>query len=237
MLTLLLTYNQKRKDNLVELIDFFSKNDDDIQILIIEGSEKPTLKNVKWLDPRITYYFVESAGIFHKTKMLNIGLSHAKMKYVIPYDVDLIPINSSLSLAVKLAEASPKILVTGYRLMCPDKHYDGNTKKLKVAQEDVGGSLKRYLLSAHRFGVCPVFNRSRLNAIGGWDEKFKGWGAEDQDLIERYCGSEFTVAKFQDLIYIHLFHEISAGWNDKQLTRNNRKYYKEKHIQQKEVQK
>jgi predicted glycosyltransferase involved in capsule biosynthesis len=85
--------------------------------------------------------------------------------------------------------------------------------------------LRKYLLKGERFGVMPLFKRDRLLVINGWDETFIGWGAEDQDLIERYLIDTQSLCRCPDLVYLHLKHGTSDGWNCETLTPKNRAHY------------
>ena len=76
-----------------------------------------------------------------------------------------------------------------------------------------------------KFGVCPIFLKQRLLDIGGWDEGFVGWGAEDQDIIDRYCKDDIHLARFASLTYVHLHHDVTPGWNDREFVEKNRGLY------------
>jgi hypothetical protein len=60
--------------------------------------------------------------------------------------------------------------------------------------------------------------------LNGWDEHYVGWGAEDQDMIHRYLGSDRFLLSSTDVVYLHLEHGHVADWNDGELTRKNREY-------------
>jgi len=197
----------------------------DAEFIIIEGDASPTLQDVSWPDERFRYLFVEQPSVFHKTVLLNRGLSVASGDHVIAYDVDLIPAGDTLSLSYELALACPALLVSGYRLMAADTEDWLYTDHMSVAPEDHHTALKKYLIGEGLFGVCPVFSRARLLAIGAWDEEFRGWGAEDQDITDRYCADGIQLARLPKLLYIHLHHEGAEGWTDAGLVHRNRAYY------------
>lgn len=226
-LSLIVAY-RNRLEHLEQLVAHFRKIsfDIDIEIILMEGDQQPTLEPKTLLLPYMEYHHVPMDGVFHKAKLLNMGLELSRGDYVIPYDVDLLPLNSALTRTYRLAKASPSVLVSGYRLMSPMARYNGNPELLGYAPEDSQSAVKKQLLHGERFGVCPTFSRQRLMDIGGWDEQYQGWGAEDQDIIERYCGVEIELARFASLMYVHLDHEPSAGWNDAVLTQRNRELYR-----------
>lgn len=86
-------------------------------------------------------------------------------------------------------------------------------------------ALWKHLTKHEKFGVVPFFQRERLSEIGGWDEEFVGWGAEDQDLIERYLKNGYALCRCPELVYLHLFHKQETRWTEPFLVQQNRDYY------------
>lgn len=229
MIVSLLVAYRKRPQHLKEFLSHFrsSVTLDDLEIILIEGDEQSELEPQEWDIPNLKYKFVPMSGDFHKTKLLNIGLSLASGDFVIPYDVDLLPLKDSISVGLQIARSSPQVLVTGYRLMSNVPCFDHNLQDLGIAPEDSHSALRKQMLSREKFGVCPFFSRSKLLKIGGWNERYVGWGAEDQDIIDRYCGREIHLARFPNLVYVHLDHDVTPGWNDPEFLQRNRKIYYE----------
>ena len=96
----------------------------------------------------------------------------------------------------------------------------------KPAPEDCSGAVHKQLMQGERFMVCPAYNRLELLSIGGWDEKFVGWGCEDQDVLERYCKTTMRIcARSRDLLYLHFDHCDQTGWNEPELVKANRDRY------------
>lgn len=179
---------------------------------------------------QITYLHLACSGPFHKTKALNLALNHARGDYVAAFDVDLVPLDQTLARHSQLAARSPQLLVTGYRLMASQETVvptalESVLTDAEIAPEDQPTALRKHLLDGERFGVMPLFRRDRLLSLGGWDETFIGWGAEDQELIERYLTAEQTLCRCPDLTYVHLHHGPSEYWNASQLTEQNRAHY------------
>ena len=202
-----------------------------LQWIVVEVTRSPSAALQKMLKKfQVTYLHLPCEGIFHKTKALNLGLSHAQGKLIAAFDVDLIPLGSTLERHCWLAERSSHCLLTGYRLMAATNTVDLSTisqslEAAATAPEDQPTALKKYLLKGERFGVMPLFCHDRLLAISGWDEAFIGWGAEDQDLIERYLSPDRALCRCPELTYLHLQHEPTADWNVAELTERNRAYY------------
>lgn len=202
-----------------------------IEWIVVEVTAEPSKElESALLQHHVRYLHLACDGPFHKTKALNFGLKHSTGALVTAFDVDLIPLQDTLEQHCFLAEKSPYLLVTGYRLMAQTETVDlakmaQVLEQATIGPEDQPSALRKHLLKGERFGVMPLFWRDRLLSIGGWDETFIGWGAEDQDMIERYLTPEQTLCRCHELIYLHLKHGEASGWNCKTLTARNRDYY------------
>jgi N-terminal domain of galactosyltransferase len=199
--------------------------------IIVEVTPEPSIELQKRLESHpIKYLHLPGSGPFHKTKALNLGLQQAQGEWIAAFDVDLLPIGDTLDRHFQLAQQSPHFLVTGYRLMAASATIDRQTLDASLAAATIGPedqptALRKQLLKGERFGVMPLFERSRLQAIGGWDETFIGWGAEDQDVIERYLASGQAMCRVAELVYLHLQHDDAPNWNSPALTARNRAHY------------
>ncbi len=179
-LSLLVTYRQREKHLKTQLAWWKSQQEvTNYEILIIEADEYPSA----WIaaeiaDTNIKYAYLPCRGAFHKTKALNLGLSLASGEFVAPFDVDLIPLTHTLSQHLKIAQLSPLLLVTGYRVMLDNETLDVSNAitRTTIAPEDQPTALWKQLVHQERFGVVPFFKRDRLLEIGGWDQTFIGWG-------------------------------------------------------------
>lgn len=202
-----------------------------LQWIVVEVTSEPSVALEQLLkESQVSYLHFACEETFHKTKALNLGLNRAQGEFVAAFDVDLIPLGKTLERHCWLAERSPHCLVTGYRLMAATDTVDLTTlnrslETATTAPEDQPTALRKHLLKGECFGVMPLFRRDRLLKIGGWDEVFVGWGAEDQELIERYLSAEQALCRCPELTYLHLRHDPAANWNSTVLTERNRAYY------------
>jgi hypothetical protein len=199
--------------------------------IVVEVTPEPSIDLQRQLEAhRVQYRHLPCTGPFHKTKALNLGLQQSQGDWIVAFDVDLIPIGDTLDRHWQLAMNSPQFLVTGYRLMAATATVDINHLETAIAAATIGPedqptALRKQLLKGECFGVMPLFERRRLQAIGGWDERFIGWGAEDQDAIERYLTPAQSICRVPELVYLHLQHDAAPNWNDAALTVRNREYY------------
>lgn len=223
-LSLIVTYRQRETHLKAQLEWWNNQAMQDIELIIVEADEQPSIWMGDAIASPITYTFLPCKGVFHKTKALNLGLSLAQGEFVAPYDVDLIPLGNTLFQHLQIAQLAPQLLVTGYRIMSQVEEPIA-INSCTIAPEDMPTALWKQLIDGERFGVVPYFNRERLLKIGGWDEKFVGWGGEDQDIIERYLQTGYHLCKCPELVYLHLPHAPNQLWTETALVEQNRKHY------------
>ncbi|NEO83907.1 MAG: hypothetical protein F6J87_06545 [Spirulina sp. SIO3F2] len=231
-LTLITPYRD-RLAHLTNQLEWWAQYPDKsgIEWFVVEATAAPSGPLPALLSSHeIRYLHLPCPGPFHKTKALNLALNQVQGEFVAAFDVDLIPVGGTLARHCWLAARSPHLLVTGYRLMCATETValqalDNALETATIGPEDQPTALRKHLLKGERFGVMPLLRRDRLLEIGGWDEAFVGWGAEDQDMIERYLMLEQGFCRSPELVYLHLAHNPTPGWNSEELTQQNRSYY------------
>ncbi len=229
----LITPYADRASHLLTQLDWWQSIDAPswLDWIVVEVTPEPSIELAQLLQShQVQYHHLPCTGPFHKTKALNLGLQKAQGDWIAAFDVDLIPISNTLDRHVQFAMNSPQLLVAGYRLMAADQTVDVHDLAPAIATATIGPedqptALRKQLLKGECFGVMPLFERTRLQAIEGWDEAFIGWGAEDQDAIERYLTPSQSMCRVAELVYLHLQHDATPNWNDAALTAQNREYY------------
>lgn len=201
------------------------------ELILIEMDQQPTPDLAGWAkESQIRYLHVTCGEPLHKTRGLNLGLSLARGKVIAPLDVDLQPWQQTLANHLTLTLSSPHLLITGYRLMLPlaaatPEALPALVAQAAIAPEDQPTALRKHLLHGEKFGVMPFFERQRLLDIGGWDEAFVGWGAEDQDVIERYLADGRHLCRCPHLVYLHWHHTVDERWQSAAIVEANRRHY------------
>ena len=240
--SLLIPY-RNRPEHLRTFLKWFKRVEamtDQVEAILIETDAQPSLGSEQiGAYKNLIYHFDSNTGNFHKTRLLNVALNMASGKYALAYDIDLIPLDFEFKKHIEIADKSDDLLIAGYRINSKVREFREQDVDLvwkymhvgSIADEDIEeGCLKSQFLYGERFGTLPFFKRSELLKIGGWDERFVGWGAEDQDMIGRYLGSTRFLLKSPDLLYLHLDHDEAEGWNDQKLTDENVKLYESIHL-------
>jgi hypothetical protein len=231
LLSLLIPY-RNRQAHLQTLINWFSIDKSyagRVEVILLELDEAPTSARALVTAAGMRYQFIECPGVFHKTRALNIGLALSESELVTPFDVDLVPIDYSLNRQLQAALALPDVLITAYRLLSSRRQVQPDmiksiASKSRIAAEDGKSALRKHLVFGERFGQVPMFAAKDLRRLGGWDEGFIGWGAEDQEVIERYVAASGRLfVRAPDFTYLHLFHGPAELWNEPELVQKNRK--------------
>lgn len=200
----------------------------------IEHFEVGSRKNIKF-----EYRTIASGG-FNKAQLLNVALERALGKFSIFVDVDLLPA-FPLSFLIQHQGLFSNCIFSGYRIDVDDRAI-GAKSMLEgdgpsLGPEDGPSAQMKYLLAGHRFGVCPVFTTAELRLAGGLDVRYRGWGGEDQELIERLQASHGPLLRSPDYLWAHLRHpNRQDGWNDPTLTQRNRELYRNSPARQENLQ-
>lgn len=213
----------------------------DFELILVEGDAGPTAARLAGEHSWVRYAHVPMTGDFNKAVLLNRGAALARGRFRVIHDVDMLPAEGVLAHQLALALASPRCLVTGYRVQLPEtppasgplpaaeellRKMDDEDLTLICGEDDYGAFLK-HLIARERFGVCPFYPADLFDAVGGLDEGYVGWGPEDQDFIDRICERGLTVVRAYDLLYFHMPHEDEAGWFDQRLIAANRRRLEE----------
>lgn len=177
---------------------------------------------------RPTMYVQPYEAPFPKARLLNLAATKASGRYLVPMDVDLLPLFETEFL-LRNQELFNNCVFSGYRLNCSQEALplgkSISKREVETCPEDGSSALKTQLLAKERFGVGPIVGREVFLKTGGYDEQFRGWGAEDQDLIERVCIHQGPLVRSPDYVWLHMDHGVSAGWNDHFLIDRNRERY------------
>lgn len=206
-------------------------------IIVSERSELEGL-NHGALDSR-KIIFTEFHQPLNKCKHMNLAAEFAEGKFIIPTDVDLLPLFTP-NFLIENQSIFYTSLFTGYRLMLGkegwEKLYRNSTlaktidfefDQIEIAPEDSNTALLKSLASNEKFGITPIIPRRIFNKIGGYNEKFIGWGAEDQDIINRASSECGPIVKSPEYLWLHCFHQNNnKNWNSIEYTKKNREFYR-----------
>jgi hypothetical protein len=200
----------------------------DFELIVVEGDAEPTAERAAGGYDWVRYVHVPMTGVFNKSVLVNRAAELARGSYLMVYDVDLLPAEGVLARHLSLALGAPHLLFAGYRVQLLEPLSPGalpaagallasldDDNPRHICPEDRGGPTLNYILSGVRFGVCPCYPADIFRAVGGLHEGYVGWGAEDEDFVERVCARGLTLVRAYELLYFHLPHEVyQPGWQE-----------------------
>lgn len=150
--------------------------------------------------------------LWNKSKALNYGITKAEGKYIFIADVDLIFHPESLSLFNKL--------VTSEKFFLFKLGYLNEKGSLKLSSEYKFEDLKPSRSGAVNGMILA--EKEALLKVGGLDEFFHFYGAEDEDLFARLKNAGYIREKVDSEYFFHNWHQSFSGSEDKLLTGNPR---------------
>lgn len=208
-----------RRQNLEAVLAWY-RNMAGWELVIIEQDDAPQLDSDHWA-PELKRVFVRNPGPFNKNWGYNVGTRVARGEVLFFCDADLLLERSALTTAATLC-ARRAMAVNPY-----DRIADlDQAESAAIASGDVEPVFNRPDASNVRAGrerLCfcggAFFMRRALHQLmGGFDERFLGWGAEDDAntvRLQRVAGAA-VLSAVENRCALHLWHprdELSTFGN------------------------
>lgn len=222
--------NKDRTRNLIKVIEHIRK-DVNIPILVIEQDQHITYELCqKLLDKNIFYQFLYNPGLFNRSWGYNCAINMIKYNKLILADNDVVLDNNDLLDGLSYLES--------YDIVKPFTNlYDLEEQDtIKYINDNIFPSNrgnKRVNLTA---GTLMMITRNAFLQVGGYDERFEGWGGEDDEMtlhLWKYINNnEITLHQSTGNLF-HLYHDRSLydSWtqpnyknNYSYINDNNRNY-------------
>ncbi|HSD07369.1 glycosyltransferase family 2 protein [Flavobacterium sp.] len=214
MITVIYPYRNRELRRVKNSLDSLSKqsNKNFTVVFVDYGSEIQFSDSVKSLLKQ--YEFVKYIYSYHnyqpwsRSKAINIGLRLAETEYVFIADIDIIFHNKFIDVLFVLKNKSENVYFqVGYLDEAESKElkeFDKYTIASKSIPEGQGLSF---------------FKRDSLLTIGGFDEFFHFWGAEDEDVHSRLKNAGFS-SKFynNEILLLHQWHKSFENIEKNKLT-------------------
>ena len=198
------TYNNRSLlQNTLKALDRLNPCDSgEFEVVVVDdGSDDGTGEMVGCLDvkyPRI-YLYLENTGESCRARTRNQGWRVANGEIVIFIDSDIMIRKDHLRELERCFTLDPDILVTGNRIMMgkqdsPEKFLmdpPGSCAEMELDNLEIRHFLYEtlsYNAQANQFDWMQVYScnmavlKKNLDRVGGFDEKIKHWGMEDQEL-------------------------------------------------------
>nr|WP_299202776.1 glycosyltransferase family A protein [uncultured Brumimicrobium sp.] len=176
---------------------------------------------------QIEYIYVEAQGrLWNRSHALNIGVKNSTSEYVMMADIDLIFSQSFLNKLKSQFQTTDLVNYQCHYLPQKFKKYDQLLNKPSKYAKCFKKSTNEGL------GLMAV-KKSLFEEVNGYDEYYRVWGMEDNDIIHRFklIGKETTWLRPDSYVF-HQWHptsgirtreNIAKGWQSQQSV-----YFKEK---------
>jgi predicted glycosyltransferase involved in capsule biosynthesis len=229
-----------RIKNFQVVLDYYSSMFSNAKFIIVEDDVRHNIliDSIKWPEKRTSYYLMENAGHYHRTRAFNEGIKMAKTDVVAILDTDCIATMPAI------VECYEKLKTAEYTMAWPyngfvinvfphirdifihEKH-EYNTL-IKILNNNltplVNFSNKDYTVWSNRsVGGLVMFNRKKLIEAGGYNENFISWGYEDNEI-------EIRISKLGNKLYRHTdINSILFHFYHKNTIRSEHPYYASNH--------
>lgn len=223
-------YNIKKllKNTLCSIASLKTSNEYDFEVIIVDdGSDDGTRDMVSNIDSNfeLKYIFEERNSLSCRARARNTGIKHAKGQIAVFIDGDILVPPNYLFEIDRCFRINADIALFGLRTMLPkgieinlerifnEFKFDQRKAKQIELRNHVFDRLS-YNMSALKwpgllFCTCnAAVPLKYLHLAGGFDEKFKGWGIEDNELGYRLqCIKELKILLNSKMDVLHQYHE------------------------------
>ncbi len=183
----------------------------DVEILLVEQDSKPCA--LPGLASPVKRIFVHNPGSFNKSWGFNIAVRQSTRSLIVLLDADTLLELNALTQAVKLTRSrtfatNPFDAWQDLSLAESETLLTTDTIDFKSAR----GSTQRRVHEQLNFcGGAFVIRREFYLQLGGFDERFLGWGGEDDHMEIKLKRSGQPVGKVQGSTGLHLWHPQSKA--------------------------
>ena len=201
-----------RRANLIAVLSWLRRFPE-LAVILVEQDRTPTF-NVPEMSPHlqgVNYQFVYNPGAFNKSWGLNVGARCANTDVIGFGDADVIcgdmmeSVKACLERVVAvnchrrvidLSEPQSALVRAGHLDYLPDAAAAAGRDKQQEHVVFCGGNF--------------FIRRQALLELGLWDERFLGWGGEDDAMSFKLQRARVSAMEFDSRPAIHLHHDRAA---------------------------
>ena len=202
MLTIVLTNRNKPAKTLARcLASLASQTTDAFKVVVVDyGSTqngKTSLeKAIKSLERIECIYCPTQHRLWNKSRAINIALAQCDTPFFFVGDVDMIFHHEFVHTALSLANETVTYFQAGFLSEAETKH-----------DKDFSDYTIDFTSTPHATGMT-LYPTDLLKRIGGYDEFYHGWGAEDTDVHMRLKNKDVPIAFYdKKILMLHQWHE------------------------------
>ena len=189
----------ERRTHLLFVLSYLRKCFSELEIIVVEQDEKPKLKLPDGLV--VKYVFHKNGGLFNRSQAFNTAVEHTDKELFAFGDADIFLTKEDYRTCFEA--------INEFEAVTPNQ-----SEAINVAIADE----PKYQFEI--LNVRPIFtfagglmmiSRRAFNKIGGWDERFEGWGGEDFAMSHLACNKLTTKAFGLTLYHIDHHRSITDG--------------------------
>ena len=210
--SVILTYREgatpDRRENLHATLAWLAATPG-FDVVVVEQDRLPRLR-ADLPHPRCRVLFAYNAGAFNKSWGLTVGARTVRSPVLVFSDADLI-VEGMLARIVALCLASYQVVKPYRRLI---DLTPAETELVRAGAHDFQAERPRDAppnreALAEVLPLCGGMFAIRADAfarLGGWDERFRGWGGEDDALTYKVQRARLPTVELDERAALHLWH-------------------------------
>ena len=198
-----------RRDNLLAVLAWLAQFPE-IEVVLVEQDDAPRLES-SLPHPTCRQIFAYNPGPFNKSWGFNLAFRHASTPLLAFGDADIIIPKAQLRQAID-ACASNSVVVNPYRRIIDLNEEE--TQQVRQGAYDliplrpVDSASNREAIG-ERVVFCGglfLIRRDAFIHLGGWDERFRGWGGEDDAMTYKVERARLPALELDTMPALHLYH-------------------------------
>lgn len=194
-----------RRDNLLATIDWYSGLEK-TELLVVEQDERSTIDPAA-LSADVRHLFLYNPGAFNKSWAFNVGAINAAGEVLAFIDGDLLVAPAVIQACFEQCGRGMQAINPYSALIDLDRERSAQCRRTGHLADGLGHTINRdykgqYLCFC---GGAYVMRKDAYLDLGGQDERFRGWGGED-DAMSMKVGLLEHIAVNRNAVAYHLFH-------------------------------
>ena len=199
--------SEERKNNLFVVIGQLLSIENS-KIILLEADNKPGL-DAKKFNNRVHYhFFVDKDPIFYRTRYINKLLEIATNPIIGIWDTDVLVEKGQIEESIRQIKEEGKIMSFPYDgrfyVLSPALSDTFRTNPIFEIFEKQNEKLNM-AFGTYCVGGAFLINKEMYCQIGGENERFYGWGAEDNERVKRLEILGYRIHRSNGVLY-HLYH-------------------------------
>lgn len=187
-----------------------------VRVTVVESDDQPRWRAL--IEPLVdSYFFAPKVGLFNKAWAVNVGVANVPSSpdLVCVLDADVLVDRDFLARNFQRFASGAQLAHLPYVWQfCLDAASSNTAIRIRCQERQPAVSLDLLRCQVLREppGACLWATAKAFHAIGGFDERYEGWGGEDDDVVARLVAAGPFV-RFDDPL-LHLHHPRPAMTRD-----------------------